>query len=618
MPRRPLAPALGALLCLTGSLACDTRPAAVDAAPGSTAPGPAAPGEIGPGVVAWESNRSGAWRIWRSDLRGRGAAALSPDEPGRQHCCPHIAPNGRRLVYLSLPPGRGEYLDEKAIGDLMLVDLATGGARRLASGARTYFEDRAAVWRDARTLHYIAEDGSVRALDVDDGDSRSVLAASGDLHQRWLVDASGRWAASGRAALAPIRGLGLGALTPLPGCQPYFSHDGTWALWTAGAGGPIDAWDLETGTASTILGKNDPRMAPGRGYAYFPMVSSDGTLFAYAASDGSHDHHRSDYDVFVAELEPATRSLLGRPWAVAPDPAVDRFPDVWRAPLELGRRAGAAPLALDLAAPDGGAWTWEVAGEVSVGPRLAASLAAPGTYEIVARSGDRRLDGVAVVQEPPAVPAWSARWPALGDGIVWSWAVGSRPATPLEGPRGAVDASRPLDLSRGAVVADATADLLWRRLQATNRFALDLDLTAYARSTPDLAAIVAVGRDRGHENLVLGQRGDHLTLRLRVGPRGRAAYSEIDLGALPIGRPVHVAVDYTPGRTTLYLDGRAAPTRYDLRGHFFQWQPFPLVLGDRRGGGAPWSGELRAIAVYDRLLDAEEARRNAAFAAQSR
>ena len=43
-----------------------------------------------------------------------------------------------------------------------------------------------------------------------------------------------------------------------------------------------------------------------------------------------------------------------------------------------------------------------------------------------------------------------------------------------------------------------------------------------------------------------------------------------------------------------------------LIGHFFQWKSYPLTLGDRSTGGADWAGRIEAVAVYDRLLSAEE------------
>ena len=60
----------------------------------------------GGGFVVWESNRSGAWRIWHRKLDGSDLRRLTPDEKGRDHFCAHIRPDGKKLVYLSYPSGR--------------------------------------------------------------------------------------------------------------------------------------------------------------------------------------------------------------------------------------------------------------------------------------------------------------------------------------------------------------------------------------------------------------------------------------------------------------------------------------------------------------------------------
>ena len=127
------------------------------------------------------------------------------------------------------------------------------------------------------------------------------------------------------------------------GCQPYFSHDGRWGYWAAGTGGPLNRIELETGRVSTILSKSDPRIPDGLGYAYFPMFSRDGRLFAFAASDYQHNHFLADYEIFVAPSDPETLELLGDAVRMTSDPATDRFPDVFLEPLPLGRLQGEAP-----------------------------------------------------------------------------------------------------------------------------------------------------------------------------------------------------------------------------------------------------------------------------------
>lgn len=569
------------------------------------------------GFVIWESNRSGAWRLWRSDLEGRGVVQLTADERGRRHCCPHISPDGRRIAYLSLPEGRQRYLDESGVGQLRLLSMDGSSTRAVAEGARTYFEHRAAVWIDENALHYIAADGGVRRLDIQTGAESVVLDPTGDLERRWIVDATGRWAASGRAVLAQIVERKLGEEIVLPGCQPYFTSDGSSAYWTAGAGGPIDRFDLATGEAAMILGKNDSRLPAGRGYLYFPMLSADGTLLAFAASDGEHDHFRADYDLFLAEVDASTSQLLGRPWPVAPHPAVDRFPDVWRGPLELGRAAGEVPFELTLEAPDDSEWTWRLAGaKAGTGSRLETTLTASGRYAVTASSGERRAHGLVVVTAPSSSTPLGEGWPARRDGLLWSWsAVSGVSTTPLvtrgRGAEGDDSIARPLRLAGRSFAAELTAELLHAGLQRTNQLGLELVFTTPRTPRQELSAILAVGRDGSRENLLVGQRGNRLVLRMRVGSKREGPYAELDLGPLSPGRRLHLALAYTPGRLKIFRDGELAERRRDLRGHFFQWKAYPLVLGDRDRGGADWGGTLEAVALFDRQLTAEEVEANA-------
>ncbi len=571
------------------------------------------------GFVVWESNRSGSWRIWRAGLGGGDPEQLSPDEDGRRHCCAHIAPDGERLVYLSLPSGRQRYFDGDSIGPLrwLATDGSEGGT--LAESARTYFEHRAAVWLDERTVSFIDEDGAVRTVDLDGGSRRTLLESAAD-GRRWLVDPQGRWAASGLAVLAPVEEGGrLGEAVPLPGCQPYFTSDGRWAFWTAGAGGPIDRFDLVDGSAQTLVEKSDPRLPDDRGYLYFPMVSADRTLLAMAASDGTHDHFQADYELRVAEIDTDTLELLGRARAIAPHPAVDRFPDLWRAPLALGRRTGQAPLDVEFAAPETVEWVVEKTledGEAPVellresGEELRTTLIEPGHYLVTAGGPERSWTGVAVVTRTEPPEPLNAGWPSSRRGLLWSWDPASGSTTQLEGEaRRRPDGT--LDLSAGSMLALKSADRLHAGMWRTNRFTLEVAAEGRSgdgRSWPD-GAILSIGRDAGSENVMLGVESGRLVLRMRVGPK-REPFAQVDLGPAPTGS-AHLTVTYTPGRLALYRDGRLALETTELLGHFFHWRPYPLSLGDRWRGGAAWSGSLSRVAVFDRMLPPEEIAGNA-------
>ncbi len=424
LPRLALA-AAGALAACGGGPAAAPGEAAPEAAPpvdGVAAEAAAAPA-LGEGFVVWESNRGGDWRIWRRDLDGSEPRRLTPDEPGRSHCCPHIAPDGRRLVYLSAPGRQRDYPAGGLVGELRLIDTDGGGQRTLAARARNYFENRAAVWRDSGRLIHIDGDGATVELDVDGGASRRLAAPMGGAgaDAGWLIDASLSWATSGSPTFSPYdhRRGAIAARQQFGGCQPYFSQDGRWGYWTAGAGGPMNRVELASRSVGRILDKNDARVAGGWGYAYFPMLSRDGRLFAWAASRGEHDHFRSDYEVFVAEADPDTLELTGPPLRVTHHRATDRFPDAWQPPLALGRRSGEAPLTTTFNAPGGGDWQWRLAEEAAPpGPSAERTWSAPGRYPVTASRDGETLRGLVVVRSPAPPRLVSAETRAGGEQVV--------------------------------------------------------------------------------------------------------------------------------------------------------------------------------------------------------
>lgn len=333
------------------------------------------------------------------------------------------------MVYLSLPQGQTGYPRSGAAGELRLLDPETGEARVLAPKARTYFEHRATVWHDDKTLVYIDAEGRTVRLNVNDGKT-DVLLDETRLAHGWLVDRTLSFATQGAPTFslfdAPASGSADAAghvreQPKLGGCQPYFAHHRPFGVWVAGAGGPIRAIDLASRRQWPLLAKSDARLPKDRRYLYFPMPSRDGRLLAWAASLGSeaHDHESSDYDVFVAETDPETLELLGPPWRVTYHRGTDRYPDVWAEPLELGRHAGEAPFEATISIPGEAPrtdWSWnlgdgrDLKGPGLKGPGLkgrsvTATWERPGRYELIARSGGETLFGAVHVASasPPVV-----------------------------------------------------------------------------------------------------------------------------------------------------------------------------------------------------------------------
>jgi hypothetical protein len=515
----------------------------------------------------WESNRSGAWRIWRRPLDRDAPSQLTRDEPGRRHCCPHLAPDGSRLVYLSLRDGRYDYPGPTATGELRLLDLASGAERTLAPAARTYLEDRAAVWHGRDAVAFI--DGAGRSVRLDlVGSQSELLTAEEQPEYGWLIDATGSFASTGRPSFAPYQAerRAVAERTVLGGCQPYFSQDGRWGFWTAGAGGPINRMELVSRETATIVAKSDPSLPDGLSYLYFPMLSADGRLLAFGASRGEHDHHTSDYEILVAEVDPATLELASVPVRMTSHPATDRFPDVWGDPAALAERRPLAPA-----------------------PPFA----------------------------PAAAPGGPALWPASEEGLLFAWqtgeaanlvfdpALGADRASLLEpNGRAHLDHDFAMVVDEGAFSSSAEEGARLRGgLQATNTMTIEAVVTAVAGEAggSDGGRVLALAAG-GEQNLALRLSSGRLGFTLRVGsPRRPNPEASAELTQLAAGRATHVALTYTPGRTELYLDGERVRVSNAVQGDFFHFRNLRLAVGD-----GSWRGTVEGVAIWNRVLDAAE------------
>ncbi len=519
------------------------------------------------GLLVWESNRSGAWRIWRRPLDADTPSQLTADELGRRHCCPHLAPDGSRLVYLSLPEGR-DYPGPTTTGELRLLDLESGAARTLAPAARTYLENRAAVWHGGEAVAFIDGEGRSVRLDLVSGKSE-VLTTQGRAEYGWLIDPTSSVATTGLPSFAPYQEehRAVAERTLLGGCQPHFSQDGRWGFWTAGAGGPINRMDIASREIGTILGKSDPLLPDGLGYLYFPMLSADGRLLAFGASRGEHDHHTSDYEILVAEVDPANLELLSAPVRMTSHPATDRFPDVWGEPAALGA------LRRPLPAPTPAAVSPSVAG-----PQL---------------------------------------WPASVEGLLFAWqtgeaanlvfdpALGADRASLLEPDgRAHLDHDFAMVVDEGAFVSsEEEAARLRNGLQVTNTMTIEAVVTPAAGEAVGSPGgrILALAAG-GEQNLAVWQRDASLGFTLRVGsPRRPNPEASTELVDLPGGRATHLALTYTPGRTELYLDGERARVSDAIQGDFFHFRNLRLVVGD-----GSWAGAVEGVGIWNRVLTAAE------------
>lgn len=565
------------LIVLAGC--CTPRTSSAEEPDAATREGWKQMAQLGKGFVVWESNRTGRWRLWRRELDGSGLRPISPDEAGRDHYCPHLSPDGTRLVYLSYPAGSDTYQERTPNGGvpMYLMHADGSGIRRLAPSARAYGEDRAAVWADNDHLLYIDGEGFTRRIDVRDGKSTRITMQGQPDHgfnHGFLVNVTRTHATSGVPTFSLFdashgRITGQGALE---GCQPYFSHDGKWGFWMGGAGGPINRIDLKTRRVSPILRAHDPRMPRNRSYLYFPMVSRDGRLFACAASPNQHDHFKSDYDIFVARMNPRTLEVLGRPVRYSFHPGCDRFPDVF------------------------------LAGSMSEarGSRPAAAPHAPS----------RGL----------------ARWPGSREGLVYLFETGDKSnqvpsvdGRPERGytirPRGRawLNHDHAMTLAGGSYLVDEANDDLLAACRRSNQMTVEAVIRPARLDQSGPARIVTFSSSSGSRDFTLGQERDRLIFRLRTTRTGENGVNpESTVCTISTEAPLHVAITYRPGQLVGYLDGEEVYRGDDVQGDFSNWAPQHLILGDEYEGNRRWAGTLEGVAIYNRALEPGEIGRDAA------
>jgi len=688
------------------TLAETTPRSAIGAAAVAPPPATAPPGD---GFIVWESKRSGAFRLWTRNLDGSGLEMLSRAEDGaRQHCCPHISPDGSQVAYVALPRKGGTRYLKTESGPLRLIDLRSGEERQLAPAARNYYENRAVVWLSDTSLAYIDGDGHTFRLEVATG-ARKRLTKEPLETNGWLIDPTLHWATSGYPTFSRFDAKtgGIAARRRLGGCQPYFTADGRYGIWTSGAGGPVKRIELATRTTQTIVRKNDPALPDGQSYVYFPMLSRSGSLLALGASPNQHDHFRSNYDIFVLEVD-GDLTPVGRAHRLTDHPGIDRFPDVWERPLPLGRHTGEAPTRVHLEGPDGAAWSWQFGDDQSAsGPSATHDYRRPGVYTVTARRDDRELRGRVVVRPAAAPRAIEARvrarttlevvfdeavvpdgadlslasgiavtdlrqgdservlratlarepaaadaltvagvadraarpnrlasatlelppptWPADRRGLVYLWEANDRPnlvgdaTDPLEAHgRATFDHHHAMVTSGGRFLAgQIKAGQITHALKSSNEMTIEATITPSDLRQRGPARIVSLSSGPRGRNFTLGQERDRLSLLLLVDGRKRDG-RQATLGKVEAGRPQHVIVTYSPGSLTVYRDGEHVMTTPVLQGDFYNWKPRVLLFGSETDGSMPWRGTLSHVAIYDRVLDAAEARESSRRAIAAR
>lgn len=236
------------------------------------------------------------------------------------------------------------------------------------------------------------------------------------------------------------------------------------------------------------------------------------------------------------------------------------------------------------------------------------------------------------IQPPPGPPAWLADAapppaepaPAKAEpdrrAQVFTWTTGAADNQIVDPRSGAIrqcvglfrDAARferdhVMDLRGGAFVPEATAKPWLDAVRANAAFAIEAALTPLDMPPQGEGVVLAFADDLEGGNVVLAQRGDLLTLRLR----GRAG-EPFPLVNLPRGRASHLIVSYAAGKLGVFVDGQRVLLANAPTAPVAGWTEQPLVFGDAWRRGRNWPGLLEGIGLFGREIGAAEARQRCA------
>jgi len=217
----------------------------------------------------------------------------------------------------------------------------------------------------------------------------------------------------------------------------------------------------------------------------------------------------------------------------------------------------------------------------------------------------------------------TGKWPAIREGLVLKWEDSSSVSVVYDSasegfrdfhitPRGTARFTRHfgMDMAGGYFEAEHIGGLL-SSLRQTGEMTIEALITASVPRQSGPARIITYSSGPTSRNFTLGQSEDRLVLRLRTpstGPNG--VPPELDLGRLPAHEPVHVMAAYAEGRLVAHVNGKQVFSSHAVQGDFSNWEEQRLLFGDERGGGRAWLGHLEGVALYNRMLEPDEAAEN--------
>ncbi len=143
----------------------------------------------------------------------------------------------------------------------------------------------------------------------------------------------------------------------------------------------------------------------------------------------------------------------------------------------------------------------------------------------------------------------------------------------------------------------------------TNQLAIEAIVTTARSPQKGPARIISFSKSISRRNFTLAQQDDGLVLRLQTSETDKNGI-DFKLAPLEPGQPHHVLVTYQPGELICYVDGVLASESEFETGTFEDWKEYSLLFGNEQSGGDRyWEGFLEAVAIYNRFVKPDEAKR---------
>ena len=162
------------------------------------------------------------------------------------------------------------------------------------------------------------------------------------------------------------------------------------------------------------------------------------------------------------------------------------------------------------------------------------------------------------------------------------------------------------------IASQSPASRVTESIRSSGELTLETWITPANRTQSGPARIVTLSSNVTARHFTLGQSGDRFETRVRTTATSRNGEPSVTSAAgTAATRPVHVV--YTrdrAGKATIYVDGHPKGDR-EIGGDLSNWDgQFQLGLANELSRDRPWQGTLHLIAVFNRALSSEEARRH--------